>query len=98
MPLQTIQSLRAVGASGAYLRRLAVFLALSLPVVWLVVGYERSELTEFAEHESNRDLQNLARVFSQEVNATVNTIDLSLLLLRSHWKHQREEFAPMRRA
>jgi diguanylate cyclase (GGDEF)-like protein len=100
MPLQTIHSLRAVGASGAYLRRsvllrLAVFLALSLPVVWLVVGYERSELTEFAEHESNRDLQNLARVFSQEVNATVNTIDLSLLLLRSHWKHQREEFAPM---
>lgn len=96
MPLQTIRTLRAAGASGAYfrrsvLRRFAVYLLIMLP---LVIGYalaERNQLTQIAERESRRDLENLSRVFAEEVRATVNTIDMSLLQLRAHW--QREHIA-----
>lgn len=90
MPVQTFTSLRAAGTSGAYFRRavlvrLALFLALTVPLVWLVVGAERGQLSAIAREQSNLNVQNLAHAFSEEVNATIGTVDLSLLHLRAAW-------------
>jgi hypothetical protein len=90
MPVQTFTSLRAAGTSGAYFRRavlmrVALFLALTVPLVWLMVGAERSQLSAIAREQSNLDVQNLAHAFSEEVNATIGTVDLSVLHLRAEW-------------
>jgi diguanylate cyclase (GGDEF)-like protein/PAS domain S-box-containing protein len=91
MSVQAFKTLRAAGSSGAYFRRsvllrLLAFVALCLPVLWLGVGAELRQLDEIAQRESHRDVANMARAFSEEINATVSTIDLSLLHLRSHWE------------
>ncbi len=97
MPPKIIDSLRIAVSSGAYfrrsvLRRFAVFMALALPLVWLLAGIELARLGTIAQKESNRDLQNLARAFSEEVRATVRTVDMSLIQLRSHWTRNNDEF------
>jgi diguanylate cyclase (GGDEF)-like protein len=100
MPVHTFKSLRSAGASGAYFRRtvlirLAVFLALTVPLLWMMVGVERRELSVIAKQQSHLDVQNLAHAFSEEVNATISTVDLSLLHLRTHWHHNGPEFQAM---
>ncbi|MGZ5199413.1 MAG: diguanylate cyclase domain-containing protein [Telluria sp.] len=100
MPQSTFASLHAAADLGAYVRRgvllrLALFLAVMLPLVWLGASFERSQLEQIAQRESHRDLSNLAHAFSEEVNATIGTIDMSLLNLRTHWEHNRPEFAQM---
>jgi len=97
MPFYTFKSLSAVGSSGAWfrptvLRRLAVFIAVCLPLVWLFIGLEQVRLREIAERESSRDLQNLTRAFSEEVKATISTIDLSLIQLRLDWRRNPADF------
>jgi diguanylate cyclase (GGDEF)-like protein len=67
MPVHTFKSLRAAGTSGAYFRRtvlvrLAVFLALTLPLVWVTVGAERRQLSGIAQQQSHLDVQNLAHL------------------------------------
>jgi diguanylate cyclase (GGDEF)-like protein len=98
MPSHIFNSLRAASTSGAYLRRsvlkrLAIFLALALSLVWLAVALHYKQLSDIAERESKRDLQNLAFAFSEEVSSTINTVDLSLLQLRSHWQRNRGDFS-----
>ncbi len=100
MPFFKLHRLRAAIDVGAYFRRgvlvrLAIFLALVLPIVWGGTAFERRQLESIAERESSRELQNLAHAFAEEVNATVSTIDMSLLHLRSHWAGNRAEFAQM---
>lgn len=90
MPLQTLQSLRFAGAAGAYfrtsvLRRLAVFLVIALPLVWLLVARERSQLGDVTRAESQRNVQNLAHAFAEEIRSSMVTIDLSLSQLRLSW-------------
>ncbi|MET0980683.1 MAG: cache domain-containing protein, partial [Telluria sp.] len=90
MPLQTYPSLRSAGAAGAYfrpsvLRRLAVFLLIALPLVWLLVVRERSQLGHIARDESHRNVQNLAHAFAEEIRSSMVTIDLSLSQLRLSW-------------
>jgi diguanylate cyclase (GGDEF)-like protein len=97
MPLHTFKSLRAVGPAGAYFRprvlqRFAILLALFLPLVWLLVAVVHGRLGSIAEQQNKRDLQNLAHAFSEEVRATVSTVDLSLIQLRSGWQRNRAEF------
>jgi diguanylate cyclase (GGDEF)-like protein/PAS domain S-box-containing protein len=97
MPFNTFKSLSAMGSSGAWfrptvLRRLAVFVAVCLPLVWLFIGLEQVRLREIAERESSRDLQNLTRAFSEEVKATISTIDLSLIQLRLDWRRNPADF------
>jgi diguanylate cyclase (GGDEF)-like protein len=96
----TFASLRAAADLGAYVRRgvllrLVLFLALALPLVWLGAAFERTQLEQIAQRESSRDLRNLAHAFSEEVNATVGTIDMSLLHLRTQWEHNRAQFPQM---
>lgn len=99
MPLYTFRTLKAAGPSGAYfrlsvLKRLALFLGLCLPLVVLLVCIERSQLDTIAERESWRDLENLSRAFSEEVHATVTTVDMSLLQLRAHWQREHRDDFP----
>lgn len=100
MPFSTLHRLRAAIDFGAYFRRgvlvrLAIFLALVLPIIWGGTAFERNQLESIAERESSRELQNLAHAFAEEVNTTVSTIDMSLLHLRTHWLGNRAEFAQM---
>jgi diguanylate cyclase (GGDEF)-like protein len=96
----TFASLRAAADLGGYVRRsvllrLALLLAVMLPLVWLGASFERTQLEQIAQRESSRDLRNLAHAFSEEVNATIGTIDMSLLNLRTHWEHNRAQFPEM---
>lgn len=98
MPLQTFRSLRSAGVAGAYfrpnvLRRLAVFLVLALPLVWLLVVRERTQLGDMARDESHRNVQNLAHAFAEEIRSSMVTIDLSLSQLRLSWLRSPHELA-----
>ena len=97
MPLDTSKSLRGANTPGAYLRRsvltrFALLLVVAVPLVWLVVAIQLMQLSGIAEREANRDLQNLTRAFSEEVDATISTIDVSLMGLRSNWQRNRDDF------
>lgn len=67
------------------LRRLALFLAVSLALVWTGVALEHSRLQRMAQLESDRAVHNLARAFSEEILSTITTVDVALLALRQHW-------------
>lgn len=93
MPFPTILNLR----HGAYvrpsvLRRLALFLVVVLPIVWLFVAHERAQLENVAREESNRNVKNLAHAFAEEVRSSVVTIDLSLSQLRLSWLRNPDHF------
>jgi diguanylate cyclase (GGDEF)-like protein/PAS domain S-box-containing protein len=98
MPVQIRKSLRAAATDGAYFRRsvlerLAMLLALTLPLVWIPVAVERAQLDAIARQQSNVDVQNLAHAFSEQVDATISTVDLSLLHLRTFWEQDPAAFA-----
>jgi diguanylate cyclase (GGDEF)-like protein len=89
--------MRPLSDAGAYFRRavllrLAVFLAVVLPLVWLCVAHERAQLGQLARDESNRYVQNLAHAFAEEVRSSIVTIDLSLSQLRLSWQHNPGQF------
>ncbi|TFV92010.1 diguanylate cyclase, partial [Oxalobacteraceae bacterium OM1] len=82
---------------AGFLRRvlrwqLALLIVSGLALIWVLVGLELRHLDAIAERESKRDVHNLSHAFAEEVNATVSTIDLSLIGLRSHWERNRAEF------
>jgi diguanylate cyclase (GGDEF)-like protein/PAS domain S-box-containing protein len=72
--------------------RYALFLLVSLSLLWAGVGREILHLHVFAERESRHDVTNLSQAFAQEVSSTVGSIDLSLIALRSHWRIGPENF------
>ena len=90
-------SLRFVRAARAYfhgrvLLRLAVFLALALPLAWLAIHRAQVELRDTAHEESTRNVQNLSHAFAEEVRSTVTSIDLSLSQLRLSWLRNPAQF------
>ena len=97
MSHQIDTSLRFVRAARAYVRRavllrLALFLAVVLPLVWLLIARAHVELADTAHEESNRNVQNLAHAFAEEVRSTVTSIDLSLSQLRLSWLRNPDQF------
>lgn len=74
------------------LRDLAIYLACMLPIVWGLVAVEQARFASIAQAGSMRDLRNYARVFTEEVRATVGIVDLSLIQLRSTWRRDRDGF------
>jgi len=97
MPFRTTSFLRPWRDAGAYLqtsvlRRLVVFLAIVLPLLWLFVVHERDQLGSVAREESSRNVRNLAHAFSEEVRSSIVTIDLSLSQLRLSWLRNPEKF------
>lgn len=73
-------------------RQLAIFLLVTLPIVWSMVVFQVRQLHSIAESESKTNIHNLAHAFAEEVNSSVNTIDLSLIDLRAHWLFNRHDF------
>ena len=67
------------------LRRLALFLAVSLSLVWSTVALEYAQLTRIAHEESSRSVRNLAHAFSEEIDSTIGAVDLALIGMRAHW-------------
>ena len=97
MSHQIDTSLRFVRAARAYfhgrvLLRLAVFLALALPLTWLLIYRAHQELRASAREESSRNVQNLSHAFAEEVRSTVTSIDLSLSQLRLSWLRNPSQF------
>ena len=97
MPHQIDTSLRFVRAARAYfhgrvLLRLAVFLAVALPLTWLLVHRAHVELRNTAHEESTRNVQNLSHAFAEEVRSTITSIDLSLSQLRLSWLRNPAQF------
>ena len=97
MPQRPFFSLRPLSDAGAYfrtsvLRRLAIFLTIVLPLVWMFVAHERRQLGELTHEESSRNVQNLAHAFSEEVRSSIVTIDLSLSQLRLSWLRNPDQF------
>ena len=82
---------RAYGRLGMSWQ-LALFLLIALSVTWGLVAVEIKRLTDMAERESKLDISNLAHAFAEEVNSSVNTIDLSLIGLRANWVGDRAAF------
>lgn len=100
MPFRTTLSFRICRDVRAYLqagvlRRLLVFLAVVLPLVWLFVAHERVQLGNVARDESNRNVKNLAHAFAEEVRSSIVTIDLSLSQLRLSWRRNPEHFGAL---
>ena len=94
----THKATRLRGPAGAYFRpwvllRAALFMLACIAAVGTGVTLEHSKLRSIAKTETNRDLSNLARAFSEEVGATVSTVDVSLIALRGHWQRDRASFA-----
>jgi diguanylate cyclase (GGDEF)-like protein len=97
MAVTTSSFSRLRHAAAPYLRRavllrLALFLAVSLTLVWSVVALERAQLTRIAQQESHRIVRNLAHAFSEEIGATVGSVDLALIGIRAHWSENRAGF------
>jgi len=97
MSHQIDTSLRFVRAARAYfhgrvLLRLAVFLAVALPLTWLLIHRAEAELRQTAQEESSRNVQNLSHAFAEEVRSTVTSIDLSLSQLRLSWLRNPAQF------
>ena len=67
-------------------RRYALLLVFLLGLLWSGVGHELGHLNLIAERESRHDVINLSQALAEEVSATVASIDLSLIALRSHWR------------
>jgi len=98
MPHPIDTSVRFVRTRHAYfhrrvLRRLAVFVAVALPLVWLLVAQAHMALSDTAQEESYRNVQNLSHAFAEEVHSTVTSIDLSLSQLRLSWLRNPAHFA-----
>ncbi|QOY93870.1 diguanylate cyclase [Massilia sp. UMI-21] len=74
------------------LRDLALYLAFMLPIVWGLAAVEQTRFATLAKAGSSRDLHNYARVFTEEVRATVGIVDLSLVQLRATWQRDRAGF------
>jgi diguanylate cyclase (GGDEF)-like protein/PAS domain S-box-containing protein len=96
----TNQVTRIRGPAGAYFRpwvllRAILFMLACAAAVGTGVTLEHTKLRSIAKTESNRDLANLARAFSEEVGATVSTVDVSLIALRGHWHRDKASFARM---
>jgi len=72
--------------------QLAGFLLVALSITWGLVAFELQRLHGMAEHESKLEISNLAHAFAEEVNSSVNTIDLSLIGLRANWMQDRTTF------
>lgn len=72
-------------------------LALTLPPMWSLIGYEIMRLQSAAEQEVKSEVGNLAHAFAEEVGATVGTIDLSLVGLRDRWQQRDDMSGVIRR-
>ncbi|WP_194726191.1 sensor domain-containing diguanylate cyclase [Noviherbaspirillum malthae] len=73
-------------------KQVSLFTLTAIIGLWVAIGIGLSQLYRLAETESKTELENLTLAFAEEVNSSVNTIDLSLIGLRSHWIRDRNGY------
>lgn len=73
-------------------KQVFLFTLIAIIGLWTAIGIGLSQLHRLAETESKTELENLTLAFAEEVNSSVNTIDLSLIGLRSHWIRDRNGY------
>jgi len=77
--------------SGLAIQLLLLFL-LVLAAIWGGVHFQLRYVREQIASTAERDRNNLARAFAEQVNASLRGIDLSLLSLREQWRQDRAGF------
>jgi diguanylate cyclase (GGDEF)-like protein/PAS domain S-box-containing protein len=77
--------------SGLAIQLTLLFL-LVLAAIWGGVHFQLRYVREQIVSAAERDRNNLARAFAEQVNASMRGIDLSLLSLREQWRHHRVGF------
>ena len=91
------EDMRAPSAGGGLrLSGLAIQLSLLfllvLAAIWAGVHFQLRYVREQIVSGAERDRNNLARAFAEQVNTSLRGIDLSLLSLREEWHHGRDIF------
>ena len=72
--------------------QLSLLFLLVLGAIWAGVVFQLRDMREQIVSGADRERNNLARAFSEQVNASLRGIDLSLLSLREQWRHDRDGF------
>jgi diguanylate cyclase (GGDEF)-like protein/PAS domain S-box-containing protein len=65
--------------------QLALFAGGFLPCLWIAVAVLSDSAYDDILAEANKENQNLATIFAEEVNSSVDAIDLTLIDLRERW-------------
>ncbi len=86
LPLQVFSRLPLPG-------QLALIAAVILPCLWAVVIASLHGTYEKTLAESAKDSNNIARLFAEEVNSTINAIDMTAIDLRERWLDDPDGFA-----
>lgn len=73
--------------------QLTAFLLCVTAALWSLISFDLHRTYTQAFQTSTTQIQNLSRAFAEEVSASVNFIDLSLVDLRDSWIGSRHDFA-----
>jgi PAS domain S-box-containing protein len=73
--------------------QLLLFLGLVLSLLWSLIFLDLHRLHEEARAGSRAQVDNLARAFAEEVNSSINAIDLTLIELREEWRTGYDDFS-----
>ncbi|MBK4737136.1 PAS domain-containing protein [Noviherbaspirillum pedocola] len=73
--------------------QLILYLALVLSLLWSVIFLDLHRLHQQALSGSRASVDNLARAFAEEVNSSINAIDLTLIELREEWQSGYNDFS-----
>jgi diguanylate cyclase (GGDEF)-like protein/PAS domain S-box-containing protein len=85
LPLQAFLRLPLPG-------QLVIFAAGFLPCLWIVVIVLLHSAYDETLSDASKETNNIARLFAEEVNSSVNAIDLTLIDLRERWLDDRGRF------
>lgn len=73
--------------------QLAILLAGMLTLLWSWIAFDLTQLRDRSMQHAESEGHVLARVFAQQVQSSVNAIDLTLIDLREHWQDEPDTFA-----
>jgi PAS domain S-box-containing protein len=72
--------------------QLLLILGLALTLLWTLIFLDLHRLHQQALAGSRSQVDNLARAFAEEVNSSINAIDLTLIELREEWESGYNDF------
>lgn len=73
--------------------QLLLYLGLVLSLLWTLIFLDLHRLHQEALAGSRSQVDNLARAFAEEVNSSINAIDLTLIELREEWQSGYSDFS-----
>ena len=72
--------------------KISLLFIVGIVLVWGGVAYDLHQTREQALQQAQTQLENLTRIYTEEVAASISTIDYVLIDLRNTWKRNRENF------